>query len=277
MFLSKRLVPAVIIRDDYNSLACSYDQYFSNFIKPHSQDLVKRLDINRSAMALDLACGTGTITSELRKYINPENKIVAVDSSGGMIKKAKEKIKENIEFICGDMFEILDKFQENSFDYITCGWAIGYSYPLKLLKKIERILKPNGKIGIIENRRHTLIPLRETGIKVMQRYPQYIRYVIDLSLRLPKDKGHLEKIYIKADLKPLEIWEGEIKFNFKDGAEVLNWALHTGASAGFDRIMDPEVRKKCDDAFIEIIEKDYKTNHGINISHIYVAGIAQKA
>jgi len=277
LFASRRLIPVEIIEEDYNSLASTYDQYFSNFVRPHSQELVKRLNINNDAMVLDLACGTGTITAELGKYICPKGKIIAVDSSKEMINKAKEKIDEkNVEFICGDMLEMLDEFQESSFDYATCGWAIGYVSPLKLLKKMKRVLKHCGKIGIIENRKDTLSPLRETGIKVMQRYPRYIRYVMDLPLRLPRDEGHLERLYKKAELKPREVWEGEVKFHFKDGPEVLNWVLHTGASAGFDRIMDPEVKDKCDNAFIEIIERDYETKEGINISHKYVAGIAER-
>lgn len=277
LLVSRRLTPVEIIREDYNSLASTYDEYFSNFTRPHSQELVRRLNMNSDVTVLDLACGTGTITAELRKYICPEGKIIAVDSSEEMINKAKEKIDEkNVEFICGDMLEILDEFQENSFHYVTCGWAIGYVSSLKLLKKIKRVLKQNGKIGIIENRKDTLSPLRETGIKVMQRYPQHIRYVMDLTLRLPRDKGHMERLYKKAGLKSLEVWEGEVRFSFKDGREALNWALHTGASAGFDRMMDPKAKDKCDNAFIEIMERDYKTTEGISISHKYVAGIAEK-
>ena len=277
LLVSRRLIPVEIIRQDYNSLASTYDQYFSKFTRPHSQELVRRLNINNSATVLDLACGTGTITAELRKYISEKGRILAVDSSEQMLKKAKDKINEkNVEFICGDMLEILDECQENSFDCVTCGWAIGYASPLKLLKKIKRVLKHNGKIGIIENRKDTLAPLRRTGIEVMQRYPQYIRYGMDLTLRLPRDKSYLERLYKKAGLKSLEVWEGEVKLNFKDGREVLSWVLHTGASAGFDKIMDPKVKGKCDNAFIEIIERDYKTKEGINISHKYVAGIAEK-
>jgi ubiquinone/menaquinone biosynthesis C-methylase UbiE len=270
-------MPPEIIKEDYNSLASTYDQYFSNFTRPHSQELVKKLNISNEVTVLDLACGTGTITAELRKYISQKGRILAVDSSEQMLKKAKEKINDkNVEFICGDMLEILDRFQENSFDCVTCGWAIGYASPPKLLKKIKRVIKQNGIIGIIENRKDTLASLRETGIKVMQRYPQHIRYVMDLTLRLPRDKRYLERLYNKAGLKSLEVWEGEVEFSFKDGREVLNCVLHTGASAGFGRMMDPKVKNKCDDAFIEIIERDHKTKEGINISHKYVAGIAEK-
>ena len=129
-------------------MASTYDQYFSNFTRPHSQELVKKLNINNDVTVLDLACGTGTITTELRKYISKKGKILAVDSSEQMLKEGKEKIDEkNVEFICGDMLEFLDECQENSFNYATCGWAIGYVSPLRLLKKIKRILKHCGKIG----------------------------------------------------------------------------------------------------------------------------------
>jgi hypothetical protein len=52
--------------------------------------------------------------------------------------------------------------------------------------------------------------------------------------------------------------------------------LHTGASAGFDKVMDASVKDECDRAFIEIIESDYKKNGIITITHKFVAGIAQK-
>jgi len=270
-------MPISVITDDYNRLASGYDQFFSDFTMAYSHEMVRKLDIRENSTILDLACGTGTITAEINKQMNKKGKIVAVDISDAMISKAKEKVVENIEFICGDMQKVVKTLPMNSFDYITCGWAIGYVHPVKFLKKIKKILKHKGKVGIIENRTDTLTPLRKTGIKVMQRYPRNIRYIMDLPVRLPRNKRHLEKIYRTAGLRPLKTWEGKVNFNFKTGEAVLNWALHTGASAGFDKIMDPTVKNLCDEAFVEIIEKYYKTDQGIDIAHKYVAGIAQKA
>lgn len=277
--LSRKIVPFSLIKEDYNLLAPTYDEYFSKFVEPYSKELVRRLGIqNDNVAALDLACGTGVITLELSKCIGPQGKIVAIDLSEKMLEKAQEKTgqKGDIEFILGDMKETIANLPSDYFDYVTSGWAIGYSEPLKLLKMIKRILKPYGKLGIIENRNNTLQPIRETALKVAQRHPQHMCYIMDLPLRLPKDKAHLNKVFLKAGLKPVDIWEGEIKFNFSDGREVLNWVLHTGASAGFDRIMDPSARSECDRAFIEIMEKDHKKKGGIEISHRFVAGIAEK-
>lgn len=274
--IKKRMVPKQILVKDYNTLAKGYDSYFSKFTSPRSLEMVNSLDIKEGAIVLDLACGTGAITSELAKLVGQEGKVIAVDASPGMIAQAKLKVGNNVQFICGDMLKIIESFPENHFDFVTCGWAIGYSLPSNLLKKIRKVLKCGGKVGIIENRQDTLKPLHTTGLKVMQRYPQYIQYLMDLPLRLPKNKAYLERLYRSVSLNPLRAWEGQIEFNFKDGREVLSWVLHTGASAGFDKIMASEARELCDKAFVEIIEKDYKNNQGIKVLHKYVVGVAQK-
>lgn len=276
LFFQKKIISKEIIQEDYDLLAPTYDDYFSIYTKPHSQNLIKKLNIQNGTTSLDLACGTGVITKEVTRNVGSAGHVIAVDLSNGMIQKAKEKMDKNVEFICGDMLNIIDGFEAEHFDYITCGWAIGYSDPLQLFKKIARLLKRGGKIGIIENKRDTLAPLRETGIKVMQRYPQHIRYVMDLPFRLPRNVESLRKLFVKAGLRPLNIWDGEVRFNFKNGTDVLNWSLHTGASAGFSKIMDPKVRVDCDNAFIEIMDRNYKGRNGIDILHKYAAGIAQK-
>lgn len=276
LLLSRKFIPSRMIKDDYNLLAPFYDENFSNHIGLHSQELVRRMNIRNGASVLDLACGTGVITAELNKYIGQNGRLVAVDYSGGMIKVAKKKIGGNIEFIEGDIIKIIDTFQNDYYDYVTCGWAICYLSPQKILRKIRRILKQEGKVGIIENKRNTLIPLREAALKVMKRFPRHIQYLTMLPFCLPKDQKDFGKLFERSGLKPIDVWEGEVKFNFKSGIDVLNWSLRTGTGAGFNKVMDPNIRKECDEAFIEIIEKDYMTATGINISRAYVAGIARK-
>lgn len=276
--LSRRIVPESLIKKDYDLLAPAYDKHFSDHVKVYSKKLVERLDVRNGTVALDLACGTGTITSELSRFIGPQGKIIAVDMSEAMLEKAKEKVspQANVEFICGDMKGTLKALSDNYFDYVTSGWAIAYSEPLVLLKMIRRVLKPGGKLGMIENRSNTLSPIRETGIKVAQRYPEHMRYIMDLPFRLPANGAHLNRMFIRSGLKAVDIWQGEVEFSFNDGKEVLDWVLHTGASAGFDRVMDPRVKKECDEAFIEIMERDHRRAGKIKIYHRFVAGIAEK-
>ena len=44
----------------------------------------------------------------------------------------------------------------------------------------------------------------------------------------------------------------------------------------FNTIMEPKMKLRFDNAFVESIEGDYKTKEGLNISYKYMVGIAQK-
>ncbi len=278
LYLTRRFVPHSVIRDDYDDISKSYDECFAQYTAPLLKDLTKKLGINSQSHALDLGCGTGAILDELSQHIGEQGRIVGVDASKGMLDKARARLKnrKNIEFIQGDISEVLKATEPGSFDFVTCGWVLSYSNPPKLLRLASKVLKKKGKIGIIEGKRNTLLPLRNSAIKVMKRYPQHARYLVDASFRLPKGKDHLTKLFRKAGLKPLELWEGQMVFHFKNAKEAFDWADYTGPSAGFRKAMKPSKKEECDRAFIKILDEDYKTDNGIYITLAYVCGIAEK-
>jgi hypothetical protein len=191
-------------------------------------------------------------------------------------RKSGELGLRNTEFLKDDISRVLDRFDDNSLDAVTCGWAIGYVNPGRLISTAARKIKTGGKMGIIENLRDTLAPIRKTALKVAQARPQHFTQLMDLHFRLPRSAGEIEQMYTAAGLTVLQGWEGEEKFRFNTGAEVLNWVLHTGASAGFDKAMNPDVKKECDDLFIRFIEEDYLKNGRIEVAHHFGAAIAKK-
>lgn len=66
---------------------------------------------------LDVACGGGLVTKELQKRFKPK-KIIGIDISRAMIKRAKEYDSENlIKWKVGDIFEYNVK---EKFDLVTC-------------------------------------------------------------------------------------------------------------------------------------------------------------
>jgi ubiquinone/menaquinone biosynthesis C-methylase UbiE len=280
LLMKRRIISTVQIQKDYDRLSRGYDEYFSKFMRKHSVLLIEKLKLEEGYQVLDLACGTGTITFEIAKRVGKNGKVYGVDSSSGMLQVAESKKVtfglKNVEFLQGDMLERTRKFLNNSFDVVTCGWAIAYVNPELLLKEIYRILKDKGKVGIIENIRDTLRPIRKTAIKVAQSLPEHLKFIMDLHIRLPKNTKSLKRLFKKANLQPLDIWEGEEEFKFKRGKEVLDWVLRTGASAGFSQMMAPEVKQRCDELFIEYIEKDYLKEGIIKVSHQFVAGIGEK-
>ncbi|MFC1497248.1 methyltransferase domain-containing protein [Verrucomicrobiota bacterium] len=268
------------ITADYNRLSPTYDEFFSRYVGKHSRNLIEKMNLRKGSRVLDLASGTGTLTLAIAEQVGPTGTVIGIDRSRGMINVAEDKAEslglKNIRFVKGDISDAVESFPDESFDAVTCGWAIGYVDPDKLLKTIKLKLKRGGKVGLIENRRKTLESIRRTCMRVAQTYPRHMNNVMDLHFRLPRNKSHLNRLFRSARLKPLRNWEGEERFLFNNGAEVLDWVLHTGASAGFDKMMSCEIKPQCDECFVRYIEEDFMKDGSIEVAHCFAAGMAEK-
>lgn len=102
---------------------------------------------------LDVATGTADVALLTHKMLKPEN-IVGIDISEGMLELGRKKIAEQqlqnkITLHLGDSEKI--DFPDNSFDAITVAFGVRNFENLTLgLKEMLRVLKPNGKLVILE-------------------------------------------------------------------------------------------------------------------------------
>ena len=107
--------------------------------------LLDLLNIGKNEDVLDLGCGVGNITRKIRKMTT--GKVVGIDPSEGMIKKAKENIQEK-EII----FEIKSAEEidyENAFDVVYANSSFQwFKDARKAIKNCYRALKKGGRIGI---------------------------------------------------------------------------------------------------------------------------------
>jgi demethylmenaquinone methyltransferase/2-methoxy-6-polyprenyl-1,4-benzoquinol methylase len=99
---------------------------------------------------LDVATGTGSLAIELGKKAE---KVVGIDLSDKMLAVAKRKSKaENVTFLQMDASQM--KFEDGTFDIVTISLGL-HDMPLEVrtdvLKESKRVLKPNGKLFILEH------------------------------------------------------------------------------------------------------------------------------
>ncbi|MFN3404032.1 MAG: bifunctional demethylmenaquinone methyltransferase/2-methoxy-6-polyprenyl-1,4-benzoquinol methylase UbiE [Cytophagaceae bacterium] len=134
---------------------------------------------------LDVATGTGDLAIEALR-LNPV-KIIGVDISEGMLEIGKEKIfkkgiSNKIELRKGDS-EQLD-FPENTFDAVTVAFGVRNFEDLeKGLKQIYRVLKPGGKVVILEFSQPEKFPFKQI-------YNIYSKFVLPgIGRLISKDKG----------------------------------------------------------------------------------------
>ncbi len=149
----------------FDNIAFRYD--FLNSLlslgihKGWRKQCVKLLKDSNPKFILDVATGTADFAIECMS-LNP-TKIIGVDISEGMMKFGREKIKKaNLEKIIsleyGDAETLA--FPDNSFDAIVVGFGVrNFENLEKGLNNLNRILKPNGKIVILEfsNPRNKLV------------------------------------------------------------------------------------------------------------------------
>ena len=125
-----------------------YLQNPSKILKPY---------IHEGMTILDLGCGPGVFTIEFARQLNGSGKVIAADLQEGMLEKIKNKIKGS------DLERLIElhKCEENrtgiteNVDFILCFYMI-HEVPdqANLFRELKSILKPEGKLYIIEPKFH---------------------------------------------------------------------------------------------------------------------------
>ncbi|RZJ72352.1 MAG: ubiquinone/menaquinone biosynthesis methyltransferase, partial [Flavobacterium sp.] len=146
---------------------------------------IKELKSIQPSKILDVATGTGDFAFESIKILNPD-KIVGVDISEGMLAVAKKKIHErNLDHVfsvqLGDSEGL--QFEDDTFDAITVAFGVrNYENLEKGLADMLRVLKPAGKIVILEFSKPRVFPVK-------QLYHVYFKYATPFFGKLfSKDK-----------------------------------------------------------------------------------------
>ncbi len=100
--------------------------------------------------ALDLACGTGSLTRDLAKKVGPEGHVLGVDFSGEMLCVARARPLPNVEYRLGDATD-LDGVPPGAFDAVTIAYGARNIPDLDaLFSEMARTLKPGGVAVCLE-------------------------------------------------------------------------------------------------------------------------------
>src|SRR3989344_8483928 len=116
------------------------------------EHIVKVMGINKRVEDVaEFGCGYGGFTIPAAKII--KGKIYAIDIEPEMIKETQRKARKNrlnnIETITRDFIADGTGLEDESVDYVVLFNILHNENPGQLLNEAYRILKPNGKIGVI--------------------------------------------------------------------------------------------------------------------------------
>ncbi len=114
---------------------------------------IKELKAIKPKTILDVATGTGDVAILTHKMLQP-TKITGIDISDGMLEIGRKKVERlglssQVELLSGDSETI--KFDDNTFDAVTVAFGVrNFENLEKGLKEMKRVLKPDGKMVILE-------------------------------------------------------------------------------------------------------------------------------
>src|SRR3989344_2294835 len=138
------------ISNKYNRFSIIYDWIESPIERKYFSKWRKSLLGNIKGKVLELGVGTG----KNLPYYNPKQvELTAIDISEKMMDKAKEraeqlKFKINFKLVDSEKFP----FPDNSFDYVINTFVLcSVASPKTVLKEMDRVLKPKGKILMLEH------------------------------------------------------------------------------------------------------------------------------
>ena len=111
--------------------------------------------------ALDVCCGTGDFALELSRRVGPDGSVIGSDFSEAMLELARQKASaasSPISFEWADALHL--PYDDSSFDAATVGFGVRNLSDLELgIAELRRVVKPGGRIVILEITQPTRAPL----------------------------------------------------------------------------------------------------------------------
>jgi malonyl-CoA O-methyltransferase len=125
-------------------------------------DLLARLELFRFApdVVLDLGCGTGRVSRELKRRY-PRARVIALDLAPGMLREARryQRPWRRFERLCGDALRL--PLRDGSVDLIFSNLMLQWCEPLgAALAEVRRVLKASGFFAFSTFGPDTLYELR---------------------------------------------------------------------------------------------------------------------
>jgi ubiquinone/menaquinone biosynthesis C-methylase UbiE len=124
----------------------NYDRYLGPMcFEPYADDLVRRVSVDAGDAILEIACGTGIVTTRLVKALPLGASLTASDLNEPMIEIARKKVdaSEPVTWKTADACAL--PFGDEWFSTVVCQYGLMF-FPDKpaALREVYRVLQPGG-------------------------------------------------------------------------------------------------------------------------------------
>lgn len=168
-------------REAYDKISKFYDCTEGIFEKKYINMALEQLDIKEGEVVLEIGFGTGNALIKIAEYAGRSGFVYGIDISPKMVEATIRKIKkrslpDRIRLTCGDAIRL--PYSNKKFDAVFLSFTLElFDTPEipKILKEVKRVLKPDGRLGIVslskDNGKSLFLRLYEWAHK---KFPGYI-------------------------------------------------------------------------------------------------------
>ncbi|WP_367671354.1 bifunctional demethylmenaquinone methyltransferase/2-methoxy-6-polyprenyl-1,4-benzoquinol methylase UbiE [Serratia symbiotica] len=158
-----------MVADVFHSVAAKYD-VMNDLMSFGIHRIWKRFTIDcsgvrRGQRVLDLAGGTGDLAAKFSGMVGEQGLVVLADINDSMLKVGRDKLRDrgivgNISYVQANAEAL--PFPDNYFDCITIAFGLrNVTEKDKALRSMFRVLKPGGRLLVLEFSKPRLAPLNK--------------------------------------------------------------------------------------------------------------------
>lgn len=145
---------ARLVRDMFDRIAGRYELLnavmTAGLYRLWNRKVVRATGLRPGDRALDLACGTGSLTRKLADTVGPTGSVLGVDFSPEMLRAAKARPAPNVEYRLGDATDLAG-VPSDAFDAATIAYGARNIPDLDaLFAEMARVLRPGGRAVCLE-------------------------------------------------------------------------------------------------------------------------------
>lgn len=216
-----------------------------------AEDLILRIDMKYPKRILDVGCGPGNSSNELKKRW-PTSEILGLDSSSSMVEKAS-KDYPGINFILADAtnsIDFLGKF-DLVFSNAAIQWMPGIS---EILPKFFELLNPKGVMAVqVPNPSGMPIQIAVDKVADSEKWKSvFMRFSNGLFLNEP---GYYYDI-LTGLTDDINLWETHYYHKLPAHESVIEWYASTGMKPYLELLKDSE-KVQFSDEVLKIIKQEY--------------------
>lgn len=269
-------VGAAELKDAYDRVHGSYDEFWVVEAGKPVKELVKRTLFKGRQRVFEAGCGTGYATVLIAKQLGKSGDLCAVDLSEGMLSEARVRARsqgiDNVRFVAGDALELLQ--EAGPLDTIFSSWVLGYIPLAPFFSRTSSALAPGGRLAFLVHKENS--PHKELDIfwDIVAEDPSVLEKRV--AFDFPRDLDHVRQELDAAGLEPEQLWDGYITFRYTSPEEVLEHLLKSGAGTAFYDAVDTNRRQALEQRFLDTLRKQQGAKRPYKVIHDYIACIAKK-